>query len=507
MKPQDAYKDLVSRMKEIAILNSTGGVLDWDQEAYLPLEGDDFRAEQLAQIDKLTHQWFTDPVINELISTVEDSDMVSDRLSETAVNIREWRRLYDWEVKLPSEFVQEFARTTSKASRIWSEARKKNDFKSFQPILEKIVNLCIEKADYIGYTTERYDALLDEFEPGAKTSEIETAFKNLRIDLVELIGKIKDSPNKPDIGILKRPYDVAKQKYFAESIAAAIGYDFKQGRVDLAAHPSCNGLGPNDTRILTRYYPEDLAEGLTGIIHETGHALYDMSRSDKKHWGTPVGETASLGIHESQSRIWENIVGRSREFWSYFFPQMQRIFREETDGISLNQFYGAMNSVSPSYIRVEADEATYNLHIMLRFELERAILGGEIKVSDIPGEWNKRFKEYFGIEVDKDSNGCLQDIHWAHGIFGYFPTYALGNLYAAQFWAKAQNDLPDLTGDFAVGKFSRLLDWLRDNIHNEGFRYYSPELCKKVTGQPLSQKPLLDYLYNKYSDIYGISKS
>ncbi|MCP4705623.1 MAG: carboxypeptidase M32, partial [candidate division Zixibacteria bacterium] len=310
----------------------------------------------------------------------------------------------------------------------------------------------------------------------------------------------------PDIGILKRKYDVTKQKYFAESVASAIGYNFEQGRVDEATHPSCNELGPNDTRVLTRYYPEDLAEGLTGIIHETGHALYDMTRTDKTHWGTPMGETASLGIHESQSRIWENTVGRSREFWTYFFPQLQNIFREETAGITLDQFYGAMNWVSPSYIRVEADEATYNLHIMLRFELERAILGGEIKVADIPGEWNKRFKEYFGLEVDKDSNGCLQDIHWAHGIFGYFPTYALGNLYSAQFWNKAQLDLPNLLDDFKTGQFSRLRDWLRDNIHNQGFRYYSPELCEKVTGEPLSQKPLLDYLYNKYSDIYGIKR-
>ncbi|MCP4703987.1 MAG: carboxypeptidase M32, partial [candidate division Zixibacteria bacterium] len=243
MKPQEAYKDLKSRMKEIATLNSTAGVLYWDQETYLPSGADDHRAEQLAQIEKLTHEWFTGPVINELISTVETSDLVSDRTSEAGVNIREWRRLYNWEVKLPSKFVQEFARTTSKATRIWSEARKNNDFKSFQPQLEKIINLCKEKADYIGYETEKYDALLDEFEPGAKTSEIEMAFKNLRIDLVELIGKIKDSSQRPDIGILKRKYDVTKQKYFAESVASAIGYNFEQGRVDEATHPSCNELG------------------------------------------------------------------------------------------------------------------------------------------------------------------------------------------------------------------------------------------------------------------------
>jgi len=431
---------------------------------------------------------------------------VKDRLSEVAVNIREWRRLYNLETKLPNEFVQEFARTTSKARGIWAEARKKSDFSIFKPQLEKIINLCRQKADYIGYTTERYDALLDEFEPGAKTADIEISFNELRTELVELTGKIKNAPRKPDIGILKRKYDIDKQKYFVESVASAIGYDFECGRIDEAVHPSCNELGPYDTRILARYYPDDFLEGLSSITHEAGHALYDMSSKDKEHWGTPMGETPSLGIHESQSRMWENNVGRSRQFWEYFFPQVQNIFRKETSGVTLDQFYHAMNWVSPSYIRVEADEATYNLHIMLRFELERAIISGDIKVDDIPGEWNRRFKNYLGIEVDKDSNGCLQDVHWSMGIFGYFPTYALGNLYAAQFWGKAQADLPGITDDFSKGRFDRLLEWLKVNIHDQGFKYYSPELCELVTGEPLSHKPFLDYLYEKYTDIYGITR-
>jgi carboxypeptidase Taq len=293
---------------------------------------------------------------------------------------------------------------------------------------------------------------------------------------------------------------------FAEILAAAIGYDFDAGRIDETVHPCCNGLGPDDTRILMRYYPDDVGEGITGTTHEAGHALYEMSHSDRTHWGTPMGETPSLAIHESQSRTWENIVGRSREFWGYFFPQLQRIFHQELHGVTAEQFYGAMNWVSPSYIRVEADEATYNLHVMLRFELERAIIKGDLKVADIPGEWNKRFKDYLGIDVDKDSNGCLQDVHWAHGALGYFPTYALGNLYAAQFWMQAQKDLPGIYDDFARGEFKRLLEWLSVNIHKQGFRYYSNELCKKVTGEPLSHKPLLDYMYDKYEGIYGITR-
>jgi carboxypeptidase Taq len=507
MKAQEAYTELIRRMKEISILQSTGGVLYWDREAYIPRKAVDHRAEQLAQIGRLTHEWFTDPNVGELISTIESSELVANRESAQAVNVKEWRRLYDQETKLPVEFVEEFTRTASKATQVWGDARKDSDFKLFQPYLEKIVDLCRKKADFLGFDTEAYDALLDDFEPGVKVAEVEAAFKALRTDLVELIGKIKDAPKQPDIGILKRPYDVAKQRIFAEAVAEAMGYDFDGGRVDEATHPSCAGLGPYDTRILTRYYPDDIAEGLTSGMHEAGHALYDVTQTNKEHWGTPMGETASLGIHESQSRTWENMVGRSRQFWVYFFPQLQRIFREETAGITLDDFYAAMNWVSPSYIRVEADEATYNLHIMLRFEIERAIIAGDIKISDIPGEWNKRFKEYLGIEVDKDSNGCLQDVHWSHGIFGYFPTYALGNLYAGQYWIQAKKDLPGLLDDFSHGKFDRLFNWLGEKIHSQGSRFPAAELCERVTGERLSHKPLLDYLYEKYADIYGISRS
>jgi carboxypeptidase Taq len=507
MSAQETYSQLKRRINEISILHSTGGVLWWDRESFMPKKADDHRAEQLAQLSRLCHQWFTDPAIGDLIATVEASDLIKEPESEAAVNVREWRRLYDRETKLPTEFVEEFTRVTSKAGGVWAEARKKSEFGIFQPSLEKIVDLCRKKADLIGYRDEVYNALLDEFEPGATAEEIESAFAGLRTDLVELIGKIKDAPRKPDIGILRRPYDIDKQKVFAGILAAAIGYDFQAGRIDETVHPCCNELGPFDSRILMRYHADDLSECITGTMHEVGHALYDMSRQDKEHWGTPMGETPSLAIHESQSRTWENIVGRSRQFWSYFFPQLQRVFHDELAGIGLDDFYAVMNWVSPSYIRVEADEATYNLHIMLRFELERAIIKGDIKVADIPGEWNRRFKDYLGLEVDRDANGCLQDVHWSHGAIGYFPTYALGNLYAAQFWSQAQKDLPGILEDFGQGQFDRLLVWLRDNIHSQGFKFYSNELCRRVTGEPLSHQPLLDYLYDKYTEIYGISKS
>jgi carboxypeptidase Taq len=506
MSALEAYVDLKNQMKEVAILNSTENILHWDKDLHMPAKSAEHRGDQLAQIMRLSHEWFTDAKVDAWLSEIESSDLMEDYESEVAVNVREWRRMYDRETKLPKRLVEDFARVTTKAGLAWIEARKKSDFTIFQSHLQHLVDLNIEMAECFGYETEVYDALLAGYEPGARSADVETAFAGLRTDLVELIGKIKDAPRKPDIGILKRPWDVEKQKLLAQIVAAAMGYDFEIGRLDEAVHPYMTEMGPYDVRILTRYYPNDLAEGLSGTIHEAGHALYYLTKANKEHWGTPLFETASLAIHESQSRTWENIVARSREFWVYFFPQLQRMFPKESSGITLDEFYGAMNYVSPSYIRVEADEATYNLHIMLRFEIERAIISGDLAVKDIPGEWNKRFKDYLGIEVDSDANGCLQDIHWSHASFGYFPTYALGNLYAAQFWVQAKKDLPGLMDDFTVGKFDRLYRWLGEKIHAKGATYYAADLCKRLTGEPLSHKPLLDYLYDKYEGIYGISR-
>ncbi|HOD67582.1 MAG TPA: carboxypeptidase M32 [candidate division Zixibacteria bacterium] len=507
MTAREAYTRLKARMKEIAVIESTGGVLYWDRKSYMPPKGIAHRSEQLAQLTRLSHDWFTAPEVGDWLAAVEQSDLVRDPASEAAVNVREWRRLRDREEKLPAAFVEQFARTTALAGQVWAEARKKSNFALFEPHLGGIVELVRRKADYYGYTAEKYDALLEGYEPGARTAEVERAFAGLRTDLVELVEKIADAPRRPDIGVLKRPWDVDKQRTFSRMLAAQIGYDFGAGRIDETVHPCCNDLGPLDVRILTRFYAEDLAEGLTGTIHEAGHAFYTQSQRGSEHWGTPMGMTPSLAIHESQSRTWENIVGRSRHFWTYFFPQLRALFPEETRDITLDDFYAAMNYVAPSYIRVEADEATYNLHIMLRFELERAIVEGDLAVKDIPGEWNSRFRQYLGLAVDTDAHGCLQDVHWSDGSFGYFPTYALGNLYAAQFWSRAKADLPGLMEDFAAGQFDRLMTWLSENIHRQGFKVYPNELCRRLTGSDLSHRPLLDYLYAKYEEIYGIRRN
>ncbi|MCB2231583.1 carboxypeptidase M32 [bacterium] len=504
MTPQAAYDELIKKCKEISTLGSAASILHWDQETYMPKNGVAHRSEQIGLIARMCHQQFVDPKIGDLISAAEGSDLVKDPESEAAANIREIRYEYDKATKLPNDLVEALAKTTAQATPAWAEARKKSDFAMFVPWLEKVLDLTIKKAEAIGYEGEPYNALLDTYEPGATVAQVESAFAGLRKELVPLVAAIKDSKKKPDESIIMRSYDVEKQKIFGESVAAAMGYDFDAGRLDITTHPFCTGIGPGDTRILTRYNPNRINDALFGTMHEAGHALYEMGLEKEKYFGTPMGESVSLGIHESQSRMWENQVGRSKAFWVYFMPQAQRIFREALGDVSIDDFYGAINYVKPSYIRVEADEATYNLHIMLRFELERAMTKGEIKPKDMAGEWNKRFKDYLGIEVDKDANGCLQDVHWSSGLIGYFPTYALGNLYAAQFFAKAKQDMPNLEEDFKQGNFANLLGWLRKNIHRHGQRYRANVLCEKITGKPLSHEPLMTYMKAKYGEIYGL---
>jgi carboxypeptidase Taq len=503
MTAQEAYTQLVARGKELSVLESIGGVLGWEERTYMPPKGADLRSQQQEWLAGVAHEKFTDPKFGEWLSIVEGSDMVKDPDSPESANIREWRHAYDKATKLPKSLVEEFAKTTSLAQGKWAEARKNRDFKAFQPWLEKVVELVIQRAECFGYTGEPYNALLDGFEPGATTDEVVTVFTALRKDLVELLGKIRNAPKKPNVSIIERAYDVDKQKVFGELVAAAQGFDFNAGRLDITTHPFCSGFGPGDTRITTRYNPNRLNDALFGIMHEAGHALYEMGIEKEKWFGTPMGAASSLSIHESQSRLWENQVGRSREFWKYFFPLAQKIYRESLGNVSLEEFYGAVNYVAPSYIRVEADEATYALHIMLRFELERALVKRELKPADVPGEWNKRFKEYLGIEVDHDGNGCLQDVHWSAGLIGYFPTYALGTLYSAQFFAKAKQDIPDLTACIERGDLTTLREWLRKNIHIHGSRYRAKKLGERVTGQPLSHKPLMEYMTKKYGEIYG----
>jgi carboxypeptidase Taq len=496
-------EELYGIIKKAAILSSCAGVLEWDERTYMPNKGAAHRGDQKALLSGMIHELFTSPQVGELISKAEAAGLTKDTTSTDAVNIRELRRQYDKNVKIPKSLVEELARVTTLAESAWIDARKKRDAKEFLPWLEKVIELKRQQAEAVGYKNERYDALLDDFEPGETAQNIRKVFEGLKPQLVEIVGAIAQSKRKPNVAILEREYSIEKQAILGKIAAATIGFDLEGGRIDITTHPFCSGLGPGDTRITTRYNLNHLGQAFFGIMHETGHALYDQGL-DSKYYSLPMGDAVSLGIHESQSRMWENLVGRSKSFWVYFFPMVQRMFWESLGDVSLDELYFAINDVRPSFIRVEADEVTYNLHILLRFEIEHAIFSGELKTADIPAVWNEKFKSYFGITPPDDAQGCIQDVHWSSGLIGYFPTYTLGNLYASQFFAKAKKDLVNLDEQFERGQFGQLLEWLRKNIHRHGQRYRADELVKQVTGEPLNPSYLIRHLKEKYSPLYGI---
>jgi carboxypeptidase Taq len=503
MTADQAYADLIRRIKDASILGSCAGVLDWDEQTYMPHQGSAFRGEQMGLLARLRHEMVTAPEVGGLLAEVEGSSLVADPESVPAVNVREIRRSYDRAVKVPKQLVEELARTTTRARQVWVDARKNKDFAIFRPWLEKIVHLKRQEAAAIGHAGVPYDALLDEYEPGATAAEITRTFAALRDDLVPMVAAIAASGKRPRRDILERDYPVDRQEVFGQAAAAAFGFDFDAGRLDKTAHPFCTGLGPGDCRLTTRYNPRFFNESFFGILHETGHGLYEQGL-DPEHFGTPMGSFVSLGIHESQSRLWENQVGRGRPFWEHFFPRARQVFLASLRDVNLEDFIFAINDVQPSFIRVEADEATYNMHIILRFELEQALVSGDLPPADVPCAWNEKFQKSFRLTPPDDALGCLQDIHWSMGGIGYFPTYTLGNLYAAQFMETARKDLGDLDADFRRGEFGRLKKWLNDKIHRPGQRYRAADLCRRVTGQPLGHRALLTYLRGKYGPLYGI---
>jgi carboxypeptidase Taq len=503
MEPTKAYSELLRRVRESALLESCAGLLGWDERTYMPHRGSAHRAEQMALLARLTHEMFTAPRIGELLAEVESSPLVREGDGAAAANVREIRRQYDRAVKLPNELVEELARVTTRAQQVWQEARQADDFAAFQPWLEKVVALLRQKAQAIGYQSVPYDALLDEYEPGATTAEITQLFAALRADLVPLVSALAASKRHPRRELLERDYPLEQQERFGREAARAIGFDFDAGRLDVTTHPFCSGLGPGDCRITTRYNPHHFNEAFFGILHEAGHGIYEQGLP-AEHFGTPLGTAASLGIHESQSRLWENQVGRGRPFWEYFFPRARQAFPAALGDVALDDFLFAVNDVRPSFIRVEADEATYNMHIILRFELEQALVSGDLQPADVPGAWNEKFTHFFGLTPPSDAQGCLQDIHWSMGGLGYFPTYTLGNLYAAQFMEQARREVGTLDVDFRAGRFDGLKSWLQEKIHRFGQRHRAAELCRRATGRPLDPRALMAYLRDKYNPLYGL---
>ncbi len=499
----NSYEHLLTELKTLGVLGSVGSVLGWDERTQMPERGAELRAEQSAMLAGIIHERFTSGKMADLLAGAASEAPVQDPHGDIAVNVRETQRSFDRERKLPAALVQALTRTAVMAQQAWAEARQKSDFASFAPWLQKIVDLKKQEAECVGYQKHIYDALLDPFEPDETTEHLRTVFQSLRGPLVDLVGRIGQSGRQAPLEILERHFPAAAQEKLARQTAEAVGFDFCAGRLDVSLHPFCSGIGPGDTRMTTRYDERYFGDAFFGVLHETGHALYSQGLP-AEHAFTPLGEAISLGIHESQSRLWENFVGRGKAFWKFFLPKARAAFPEALAGVSEEQWVFAVNDVRPSLIRTESDEATYNLHILLRFELEQALMTGELSVSDVPAAWNERMRDYLGITPPDDARGCLQDIHWSGGAIGYFPTYTLGNLYAAQFYEKADQDLGGLDQQFARGEFKPLLDWLRRNIHSQGKRFSASQLVQKVTGASLSAEPLLNHLREKAAELYGV---
>lgn len=503
MNPEPAYQWLATHSRETALLQSVKRLLAWDQRTHIPPKGHAHRASQLALLARLIHEQKTDPRVGEHLAEVEGSALAQDPESPVAVNLREWRRTYERATRIPPDLAVALAQAAAEGQTAWEETRPRNDWRSFQPFLFRLVQLAREEAEALGYGAEPYDALLDGYEVGETAAGLENLFHRLRESLVALVDAIRGSARSPDGAVLRRHYPQPLQEQFSREAAARIGYDFAAGRLDPTAHPFSTGVGPGDVRITTRYDEHFFNTAFFSTLHEAGHALYTQGLPPE-HWGTPRGQPVSLGIHESQSRMWENLVGRSLGFWRHFYPRAQEVFPPLTD-VSLAAFHGAVNQVALSLIRTEADEVTYNLHIIFRFELERALINGQLSVQDLPEAWKAKVGEYLDLTPPDHRLGVMQDVHWSGGHFGYFPTYALGNIYAAQFLAQAALDLGDLEDMFARGEFAPLLTWLRERIHSQGGYHRPRDLVRVVTGEDLDSRFLEDYLRSKFGRFYGLN--
>lgn len=501
-----AIEQLKKELRVIANLRGAASLLHWDQETYMPSGGGAARAEQVALLESLAHERLVgDGIKVPLGEVVNMTNGIPDtNLSkENQKLVREIWRDYHRAAALPCEFVEELSKTTSRAQQVWAESRKKNSFLKFAPWLEKIIQLKNREIEYLGKKATPYDTLLDFYEPGMTSAEITRLFGEVRDRLVPLVQKIKETGIDTEQQILKQHYDADKQWSFGLSVLQDMGYDLTRGRQDRSAHPFTINLHPTDVRITTRIDENDFLSGFSSTVHEGGHALYEQGLSTE-WFGTPFGEAISFGIHESQSRLWENLVGLSKSFWEHYYPKLQKLFPENLADVSSNRFYRAINTIKPSLIRVDADEVTYNLHIMLRFEMERLIINDGLPVSELPKMWDDKMEEYLDIRPDKDANGVLQDVHWSFGGFGYFPTYALGNLYNVPIMSQARKEIPDLDDQIATGKLMGLRNWLKTNVHEVGRRKTASELIQDLTGEPLSAGPFMDYLENKFSEIYNL---
>jgi carboxypeptidase Taq len=499
MTNEAAYSELLARLKRAHVLGTVNGLVSWDEQVNLPPDSADLRAEQLALMAELQHAAAGEPRIGELLGTLERR---REELSgDQQVVLRCARRDYDRVVKLPPEFVREKARHSSETFHAWARCKAASDFPGYAPYLEKQLQLAKQEAAYLGCPAAPYDYMIDRHDPGMTGAVIERLFCELKEGLAPLVREIVSSPIKARVGIF-RGFPVTGQRAFLHMVTERLGFNYRRGRIDVSLHPFCEGSGA-DIRMTTRFDEDNPLNSLFSAVHETGHGLYEQGTRLELQ-GTPLGQAVGMAVHESQSRLWENQVARSRGFWRFFERQFREAFPSQLGAIPPDELYLAVNAVRPTLIRVDADEVTYNLHIILRFEIEKRLFAGTLAVADLPVAWTELAKELLGLTPKNDRDGALQDVHWSGGMFGYFPSYCLGNMMASQFWYKAQGDLPGLEDDFSRGDFSRLLGWLRRNIHEQGRRHDTQELVKVVTGEPLSPKHLLRYLRERYLPLYRV---
>ena len=488
------YRKLLKRAGEIALVSSASELLTWDLETYMPPKALAFRAGQLAHFGGQAHRLFTAKTVGDWIAACEQHGFAAE--SDEAANVREWRRGYDRATRVPARLVEKFQRVCAHAREAWREARERSEFFGFKPHLEKVLELNRQMAECWGYAESPYDALVEEFEPGVRAGQLRALFAELRPAIVAILGPAVERSAAVPKNLLRGDYPVAAQQAFNRQVAAAMGFDFEAGRIDTTTHPFCSTVGPGDCRLTTRYNEEDFTQSLYGVMHEAGHGLYEQGLP-AEHYGTPLGRYASLGIHESQSRLWENHVGRGAAFWEHWHPLACGYF-PELKKFSPAQITAAVNRVSPSFIRVEADQVTYDLHIILRFEIEVKLIERQLAAADVPACWNEEFEKMLGLKVAKDADGCLQDIHWSMGSLGYFPTYTLGNLNASQLMRRAALDQPALAAELARGEYRTLREWLREKIHRQGLRHRPAELMQRATGEPTRSASHLEYLRKKF---------
>ncbi len=495
----------ITQAREATLLQTVADTLEWDERTGMPKAGGEYRANQVSMLRGMVHRMRTDAWYGESLQTLADQLHDVEPQSDVARTVRGLFRDWNRNRLLPDDLVEKTSRATVIGQQRWDAARRSDDFAVFRDTLDEIIKLKREAGERIADGTDRspYEALLDEYEPGARVERLNRVFRELRAPLVALIESLRDAPKQPDRTLLMRDYPIEAQRKLSRFVAQHVGFNFDAGRLDETSHPFCTTLGPNDVRILTRYEKNWLPSGLLGTLHEAGHGMYEQGM--RPEWfGLPPGSYCSLGVHESQSRLWENQVGRSRAFWKWLLPEASSFLSPVLDGVSVDDFHFAINEVRPSLIRVEADEATYNLHIIIRFDLEQQLIDGQLPVDDLPEAWTTRYQSDLGISPPSDADGVLQDVHWSAGLIGYFPTYTLGNLASAQLYDAANHSLGGIPALLERGEFLPLLEWLRENVHRQG-QYESGELLiEQASGKPLGASSLMGYLSEKLRRLYGL---